>query len=212
MEEKGWLGKLKETIYENWQTILVALVVLIVGVSAYNYNNDSKNDLESAPIVSLEENNKEGAADQTTEQEEVVEQEDQEVAEEEDQKNVEVATEEVQEKGNEAPAVEEEKEDLKTETITKLDDELYEVTAEKGDGVTHLARKALNEYLQENGKNELTDLHMIYIEDYIQNKTSSETLEVGQNLTFSRNLIAEAISSSERLSETALENLKKYSA
>jgi len=216
LEEKGWLGKFKETIYENWQTILVALVVLIVGVSAYNYNNGSESDLESAPIVSLEENAGEENEHQTEVEEETIEQEDQKIAEAEEQKNIGVeeetiTTDEAQEE-KETPAAEDRKENQVTEAIVKLDDESYEVTAGKGDGVTHLARKALNEYLKENNKDELTDLHMIYIEDYIQNKTGNEALEIGQNLTFSENLIEEAIRSSEGLSGTALENLKRYSA
>ena len=53
------------------------------------------------------------------------------------------------------------------------------VKAEKGEGVTHLARKALKTYLNSHNPDNLnlTKEHKIYIEDYIKDKIGSKTLK-----------------------------------
>lgn len=208
-EEKGWLGKIKDNVYENWQTILVALVVLIVGVSAYNYNADT--DTEASPaIVQEEESENMSTEDETAaDQEEDVEEQDQEDATIQDQ-SAPVVEENV---NNEEEEVNEE-EETKTEeqninTIENIDDG-YKITATKGDGITHLARKAIARYLSENADDEVTDLHKIYIEDYLQNRIGTNSIEIGDEHIFTKTAIEEAITSSKGLSQESLNNLKKY--
>jgi len=92
----------------------------------------------------------------------------------------------------------------------KQDNNIIE-TAASGDGVTHLARRALKDYLKDNSP-ELTNEHKIYIEDYLKDKTGSKSLEVGEEITFSENLIEEAINASLELTPEQLKNLEKYSA
>jgi len=87
---------------------------------------------------------------------------------------------------------------------------VYEEVAELGEGITHLARKALKEYLKEKGGPNLTPEHKIYIEDYLQKKTGDFWLQVGQKLTFSEELIKEAIEKSQTLTEQQLQNLTQY--
>ncbi len=82
--------------------------------------------------------------------------------------------------------------------------------AAPGEGVTHLARRALKDYLKDNNR-ELTEEHKIYIEDYLKDKTSSEPLEVGEEITFSEDLIKEAIDASLELTPEQLSNLEQYS-
>lgn len=90
---------------------------------------------------------------------------------------------------------------------------IYEETAQAGEGITHLARKALKKYLEEKGASlNLTAEQKIYIEDYVQKKTGDRWLTLGEKITFSENLIAEAISQAQQLSSEQLENLKQYSA
>lgn len=85
-------------------------------------------------------------------------------------------------------------------------------SAEKGDGVTHLARKALAKYLEEKGgENELTKEHKIYIEDYLKDKVGSKPLNVGDKLSFSEDLITQAIDSALGLSAGQLKNLEQFS-
>ena len=53
VQEKGLVGKIKDWSYENWQTILIILIVLIVGVSAYNYNQQGENTGDSSEFAAL---------------------------------------------------------------------------------------------------------------------------------------------------------------
>ncbi len=90
--------------------------------------------------------------------------------------------------------------------------ENYNQTAEKGEGATHLARKALTDYLKDHSNHfEITDEHKIYIEDYLVKKTGNQWLELSQELEFSKELIEEAIRKAENLSLNQLENLSQYS-
>lgn len=89
---------------------------------------------------------------------------------------------------------------------------IYEETAEPGEGITHLARKALKNYLQEQATNlNLSPEQKIYIEDYLQNKTGDRLLALGEKISFSADLIKEAINKAQQLSSEQLENLKQYS-
>lgn len=83
------------------------------------------------------------------------------------------------------------------------------VSAQRGDGITHLARRAITEYLQNSGKT-LSAEQKVYAEDYVQNKTGSEMLEIGQKLSFSNDLLKEALEKAEVLEAWQIENLKQY--
>ncbi|MDI6602599.1 MAG: hypothetical protein QME57_00570 [Patescibacteria group bacterium] len=117
-----------------------------------------------------------------------------------------------------------EKEELLEEKVTpeelevvlpaapKVASKVYEEIAEAGEGITHLARKALQKYLSEKGQDlNLSPEHKIYIEDYIQKKTGDGWLMLGETLTFSEELIVEAINKAQQLTPDQLENLKQYS-
>jgi len=87
------------------------------------------------------------------------------------------------------------------------------VTAAKGNGVTHLARQALREYLKD--KNDLSGQlkveHKIYIEDYLQKHvTHPNVLKVGNQITFSQDLLNDAISHAQNLNDKQINNLSKY--
>jgi hypothetical protein len=89
----------------------------------------------------------------------------------------------------------------------------YEQTAQKGDGMTHLARRALKDYISRTGVGQdLTPEHKIYIEDYLVKKTGARNLLVGEKVSFSSELIQEAIQKAKELNSNQLENLKQYSA
>lgn len=88
----------------------------------------------------------------------------------------------------------------------------YIETAESGDGITHLARKALKEYLSENPQDfEVTPEHKIYIEDYITKKMGGGWLKLGEILEISGDLLQEAIDEAENLTPERLENLTQFS-
>jgi len=86
-----------------------------------------------------------------------------------------------------------------------------EKLAEKGDSITTLARKALKDYLAEADGLNLTREHKLFIEDYIQNRISDKELQIGEKLSISKDLIAEAVEKSEGLSDAELEELQNYS-
>jgi uncharacterized protein YxeA len=86
-------------------------------------------------------------------------------------------------------------------------------TAVKGDGLTHLARKATANYLEKNQDSALTKEHKIYIEDYLRKNVGQKGgIRVGTSVEFSKDLIAKAIAQSKTLNERQLKNLQKYSS
>lgn len=85
-------------------------------------------------------------------------------------------------------------------------------TAAKGDGSTHLARRALANYLEKTPDSSLTGEHKVYIEDYLRKAVGSKShMAVGASTEFSKDLIRQAIDHSKTLSAKQLNNLKKYS-
>lgn len=83
--------------------------------------------------------------------------------------------------------------------------------AEPGEGVTHLARRALKQYLINNKPElSLSQEQKIYCEDYIQNKTTSRSLEINEELSFNTSLIEEAINAAQNLTDNQIKNLSKY--
>ncbi|TXH07305.1 MAG: hypothetical protein E6Q06_02865 [Candidatus Moraniibacteriota bacterium] len=86
-------------------------------------------------------------------------------------------------------------------------------TAAKGDGTTHLARRALANYLEKSPDSSLTGEHKVYIEDYLRKQLSNRgVLAVGQSAEFSKDMIRQAIDHSKQLNAKQLQNLKKYSS
>lgn len=87
----------------------------------------------------------------------------------------------------------------------------YTEKAEAGDGLTHLARRAATRWLAEhNAGYAVTNEHRIYIEDYIQKKLGSGSLEIGQDAAISFGLIEEAVKAARELTPAQLNNLSQY--
>lgn len=85
--------------------------------------------------------------------------------------------------------------------------------AQKGQGITHLARQALTEYLENIKPNvRLSKEQKIYIEDYLKDKTGKKRVLVGQAIAFEKDKITKAIDISGHLSLKQLARLKKYAA
>lgn len=86
------------------------------------------------------------------------------------------------------------------------------MVAVKGQGVTHLARFALQRYLSEQKpKATLTKEHKIFIEDFLKDSFKKIRLHPESELTFSLDLITKAITASQNLTPTQLNNLMRYS-
>lgn len=112
------------------------------------------------------------------------------------------------------PEEEEKAEEITIEEIvpeTKREDGTIVVKSGSGDGITHLARQAVQDYLRDHSQEGLSNEHKVYIEDYIQNRTGARYLEIGEEIIFSESLIKEAIDASLQLTSEQLTNLEKYS-
>ena len=89
----------------------------------------------------------------------------------------------------------------------------YQVEAQAGDGLTHVARRAMEEHLENRGGGEeLTAEHKVFVEDYIQKNMNHSTgwLQVGEDVEVPENLIDEAIEEANELTEDQLQNLSQY--
>jgi uncharacterized protein HemX len=96
------------------------------------------------------------------------------------------------------------------ETSKETDSSFVE-TAQKGDSVTKLARRALANYLEKNPEASLTAEHKIYIEDLLRRQVKDGKLQIGESREFSKDAVAKAIEKSKTLNERQLKNLQKYS-
>lgn len=96
--------------------------------------------------------------------------------------------------------------------IVKVESGKYTVKADKGAGITHLARKALAQYLTNNpdAAKDLKPEQKIYIEDFLRKQIGSYGLKIGQELTFDDNQIKDAIDKSQKLTDKQIQNLHKY--
>ncbi len=84
------------------------------------------------------------------------------------------------------------------------------VTADYGESLTHLARKATAQYISENNVENLTPAHKIYIEDTLQKNVLNKTVTPGTSVSFSNNSISSAINSANSLNDYQLQNLNSY--
>ena len=88
----------------------------------------------------------------------------------------------------------------------------YLETAQNGEGITHLARRALSQYLQEKPQDfDVTPEHKIYIEDYLAKSMGDRWLNLGENIEFSETLLKEAIGKAKDLTPEQLQNLTQFS-
>ena len=110
----------------------------------------------------------------------------------------------------------EEEEVAVSEEEASFTKEVYREVAEKGDGLTHLARRATTSYIEDENIN-LSSEERIYVEDYVQKrlapeKTGLRHLEIGEEVEVSTELIEEAIVQAEMLTTQQIENLSQYTA
>lgn len=90
--------------------------------------------------------------------------------------------------------------------------EAYTEVAEKGNGMTHLARKATARYLQATPTDfQVTNEHRIFMEDYVKDQIGRQPLRIGETRTISKDLIRDAVDASKQLTDAQLKNLQKYS-
>ena len=114
------------------------------------------------------------------------------------------------EEGEEVAVMDSKPEEIELPPARQTNESYIEV-ANKGEGYTHLARKATDRWLGQNQATyEVTDEHRIYIEDYIQNSLGKEGLEIGVEVGVSFELVQEAVVVAGELDEAQINNLSQY--
>jgi len=99
---------------------------------------------------------------------------------------------------------------VEVDQVVDLQDEYIE-SAQAGDGLTHLARRAVDRYLNDIGE-EIGAERRVYAEDYIQKSLGGGPLSLGEEISISQELIIEAVALSFELNPTLIENLEQYSS
>lgn len=85
----------------------------------------------------------------------------------------------------------------------------YSEAAQVGEGVTHLARRALYSFLSDRSVTDLSAAHRIYAEDYVAKHSSPVYLGIGEGRTFSTSLLDEAVTNARALTPAELANLNQ---
>lgn len=201
-EEPTAMQKFKEWVQENLRIIVSIFIVLLIASSIYSY---SKRGDESTELAQEESELENILSDISPENNSTPDTDKGNLAVEEN-------------KPEEVKKEEPKKEDVKPETSQKMaeaqeTEKSFIESAQRGDGTTHLARRALAHHLEKNPDSSLTAEHKIYIEDYLRKNISQKGhLSIGESVEFSKDLIKQAISASKNLNEGQLKNLQKYSA
>lgn len=210
-EEDTW-EKTRTWIQDNLRVILSVLIVALIAVGIYNYSRKPATEeisqidqiVGEQEVVPQENQNSETAnievKDQAAQKDQVAVKNEQPAQPQPTNTNEGTAK---PQQGKTAPQV---------ETRVEKTVEGYTTTAGKGDGLTHLARQALKEYLAQNPDAAITKEHKIYIEDYMRRQIAQGRIHAGDTRVFSETLLKDTIGKSKQLNEGQLKNLRKYSA
>ncbi len=182
-------GTIKSWFQDNLRIIISIVIVVAIAGGVYSYSKRSQTSLE----------------EQQAEEEELL------MADEEAIEISEEKSEEAQEETAKSP--ESQKGEVASAAVSKETENSFVESANKGEGVTHLARRALANYLEKNPDSALTAEHKIFIEDYLRkNAGHGGAVHIGTSVEFSKDLIQKSIDQSKMLNDNQLKNLEKYSA
>lgn len=188
MFEDSAADQAKAWVQENLRIIVSVFIVAAIALGIYSYSERSQNLADEDVSTLLE---TKGGEENMTESESEPSDSQSPNAMEAEEKSAVVVTEE-----------------LSRETETSFIE-----TAERGNGSTHLARRALAHYLEKNTDSSLSAEHKIYIEDYLRKNVDFRgSVTTQTSIEFSKTLINQAIEKSKTLNDRQLQNLKKYSA
>ncbi len=235
----GWGKNVKEFFGSKGGILLplgviaLAVVLSLVAISVIDGNKDieditpimSISDVKDADKDEEVEDREQGEQDQTTtpiEQNETPKGEDDKTVEETIQANetettppTETIPAEEETQPQETRAEQETSSSDKTPETAQVQPTFTEdnssiiMTAQAGDGITHLARRTIQQTLLENDI-ELSAEQLVYAEDYLQNMTGSQWLEIGQTVEFSQDDIGGAINAAQGLQDWQVQNLTQY--
>ena len=180
----------KQWVQENLRIIISIVIVVALAGGIYSYSQRTQQsqkiaDEETEEMMSDKQVMEEGESEKTT-------------------------TDGVVESGEQKGA--EQKDSVTSPAPSQETAQSFVETATRGDGMTHLARRALADYLEKNPDSALTAEHKIYIEDYLRKNASGsqQRVYVGTTVEFSKDLIRTAIERSKQLNDAQIKNLHKY--
>lgn len=186
-ESEGIFATLTKTIENNWRLLLVGVIILAIALNSSWSNNTSSADNKNTTTPTPQ-----NEQAQSTEQPQETQQPQTTESPQNTPKEVAQAT-----------------EPNTTNTVTTSNGDTIAEVAAKSEGVTHLARKAIKEYLGTTQENLSTE-QKIYAEDYLSKKIGKKVLEIGEKVEFSTDLIKQSIEQSKGLNQKQIENLSKY--
>ena len=201
---KGWGGRIGDWLKRNSSLILATVIIIVLAGGIYVY---TKKD-QAKPFL-LEDEIVEDMVEDQESQKLILKDIDQEDVE----KDVEIIIEPepipedltvIQDENNEIIGTGGPEIDLLKEGDN------YIAIAKSGEGITHLARKVLKDYLNQNPVENLKQEHKIFIEDYLQNKTGAEALKIGDKKSFSSALIQEAVKKAQNLSDAQIAKISPF--
>lgn len=214
--EPGFLGRIKEFFQDNGRTLATAaIILLLIGAGIYAFNQDSPTqDPTNETEVAANGNNTEGEtiyegeanADEDTSSDASTEDSD---ANESDSNTNDEAPGETIYEGSPSDS-----ENGSEEDTSETDDARtsYRMTATQGDGVTHLARRAIAQYLEEHPEEaeQITPAHKIYMETILTQKNYKTALELGETVTFSQSEVNDVVEDAIELPEEEVDNWQPY--
>lgn len=206
-------------------TAFIILLAIIIGVFTYlnrqDEDNTANNDENSVAVTEETENS------DTTENESV----DENMNENEETETTDATNEEssvIEETNVSEDTTQDQQEDSSVESLDVTStgeavgelpnddsthtDTAYTEVAQSGEGVTHLARRAMHGYLAEQGIDDLSAEHKVFIEDYLAKMAGPYWIDIGHTMTFETSQLDAAISAARALTADQLANLEQYSA
>ncbi len=189
-EEKNETGSAaSQWIKDNLRIIVSIIIVIAIAGGIYSYSKRTQPPVGEKEKIATEEK----------------------IVTEEPEKAVEVGGEDKTAPAEQKEPAPKEEKQAAAQPESKETEGSFVETAERGNGVTHLARRALANYLEKNPDSALTPEHKIYVEDYLRKNVEFKgRVFVGTSVEFNKNLIHQAIERSKQLNDKQLNNLHKY--
>ena len=165
----------------------IFLIVFLIVSGVYAFNRDTNTDKKDK---SVEEKVEDIKKDEDKTQDEVTEKTENE---------------------DEAPKTENESKDNDMSVDIQKTDSQITVKARIGDGVTHLARNAVAEYIKEKNIS-LSKEQRLYAETVLKNQYYQKSLNTGQDISFNTDNISDTVQKAQNLTEGQIHAWSKYTA
>jgi cytoskeletal protein RodZ len=186
--------------------VLLAIVIAVFTAVNNNKKDDTANESNNAPVNQTSETNDETTPDETDDTTDTTDDESDDA-----QDAADAAQEAAETIGADGTVNGEAVGETPNAQSTHTDTE-YSENAQVGEGVTHLARRALHGYLADKGIADLSREHRVYLEDYLTKHSNPVGLEIGEGRTFGTGLMEEALTNARALTTAELQNLSQFAS